>query len=436
MKELDNIEIRSEEVQEILGTPPSWMVRWGSLAALAVFVLLMWLSFLVRYPDVIEDNIRLVSKQPPANLASPNAIRIEEVVVRNNTLVDSGEVLIAFRSTANFRHILTLDDYISNMRGIKDQDLLNLKVPSNLVLGEVQADFLEFQDAQRKYNSDIYQNLSSFDLRSSQSRISSLDRSLDYQKEVREQIREQIAEAEQDRKNKEYLVSTNQVSQEDVNKVLRRIMDLNKELARSESEIRDRESELSALRIKVRSIERGSEDTNIASDVLQETFKRLKATISAWKQQYLLEAPTAGLVQIVGRNVAENVFVNKTEPLLSIIPQFKQEKIGKMFIPFERSGKVKVGQRVIVQLESLDFQEYGVLEGEVSWRSLTPRDDPDDEQKSELPIDVRFPNGLITTTGKAITTDEVLLGKARIITEERRFIERVFSGVSRYRTNF
>lgn len=430
MKELENIEIRSEEVQEILGTPPSWMVRWGSLTALAIFVLLMWLAFLVKYPDVVEADIRLVSKDPPVRLTAPNAIRIDEVIVRNNTQVDSGEALLAFRSTANFRHVLTLEDYITALPGLRDEDLLKFKVPNNLVLGELQADLYDFQDVQIKYNSEMYKNLSTSDLRSSQSRISRLDRSLDYQKEMRQQIREQIAEAEQERKNKEHLVSVDQASQDDVNKVLRRIMDLNKELARTESEIRDRESEISALRIKVRSMESGADkETNFASEVLRESFLRLRAGVITWKQQHIIEAPTSGLVQIIGRNVSENNFVYKDEPLLTIVPVRDKEIMGRMFIPFNRSGKVKVNQKVIVRLESLDYQEYGVLQGEVSWKSLSPRDDG---QKVEVPVEVRFPQGMVTSAGKQVPTEEELFGEARIITEERRFIERIFSGIRGY----
>lgn len=430
MNEIEDIEIRSEEVQEILGTPPSWLVRWGSLTALALFVLLMWLSFLVKYPDVVEGDIHLVSKDPPVRLTAPNASRIEEIIARNNTQVDSGEALIAFRSTANFRHVLSLEDYIASVRSLRDEDLLKFKVPKNLVLGELQADLFEFQDVQLKYNSEMYKELSTSDLRSSQSRISRLDRSMDYQKEMRRQIQEQIAEAEQERKNKEHLVSVNQASQEDVNRVQRRIMDLNKELIRTETEIRDRDSELSALRIKVRSMERGADkETNFASDVLRESFLRLRAGVNTWKQRYIMEAPRSGLVQFIGRNVAENNFVYKDEQLLVILPSKNKEIVGKMFIPFNRSGKVKLGQKVIVKLESLDFQEYGVLEGQVTWKSLSPRDDG---QKVELPIDVSFPSKMITTAGKQVPTEEELFGEARIITEERRFIERIFAGIRGY----
>lgn len=434
MKELEDIEIRSEEVQEILGTPPSWMVRWGSLSALALFVALMWLSFLVKYPDVVEDDIRLMPKNPPVSISAPSALTIEEVLIQNDMTVDSGRALIVFRSAANFQHILTLDDQLAAVKGRSDGELLKISVPSYYQLGEIQNELYAFQDVQSKFNSDKYKNLSNYDLRTSQIRINSLERGMIFQKEYKQQTLEQIAEAEQDRRNKEHLVSVGQASQEDVNKIIRKIMDFNKDLARIETEIRDRQSEITALKAKINSIKRGTDgDSNFASNLLRESFERLKASINTWKQRYILEAPTDGKVQIVASNVSNNSFVKQYEQLLSIVPTAKQETIGKMYIPFERSGKVKVHQKVIVQLESLEFPEYGVLEGEVSWKAFSPKDDG---EKAELPVEIRFPQGMVTTAGKQVPTEELLSGHARIITEEKRFIERIFSGIRRYQSNF
>ena len=50
---LDNIELRSEEVQEILEKVPHWMIRWGNVLFLALIVLLLVISWFVKYPDVI-----------------------------------------------------------------------------------------------------------------------------------------------------------------------------------------------------------------------------------------------------------------------------------------------------------------------------------------------------------------------------------------------
>ena len=74
MEELDRMEIRSEEVQEILGTPPGWLVRWGTIVAFAALVVLGWIGFWIQYPDIVEARIRVTSTDPPKRLiAETNA---------------------------------------------------------------------------------------------------------------------------------------------------------------------------------------------------------------------------------------------------------------------------------------------------------------------------------------------------------------------------
>ena len=59
------VELRSEEVQEILGTPPNWLVRWGTLVVLVGFSFLLCVAWFVRYPDVVSSDklsIRPIAK--------------------------------------------------------------------------------------------------------------------------------------------------------------------------------------------------------------------------------------------------------------------------------------------------------------------------------------------------------------------------------------
>ena len=50
---LDNIELRSEEVQEILTEVPHWMIRWGNVLFLGLILLIILISWFVKYRDVI-----------------------------------------------------------------------------------------------------------------------------------------------------------------------------------------------------------------------------------------------------------------------------------------------------------------------------------------------------------------------------------------------
>lgn len=45
------LEIRSEEVQEIIGRPPHWLVRWGIASFFIVLALIFLSASTIQYPE-------------------------------------------------------------------------------------------------------------------------------------------------------------------------------------------------------------------------------------------------------------------------------------------------------------------------------------------------------------------------------------------------
>ena len=54
-----DIELRSEEVQEVMGQVPAWIVRWGITLLFLVVVALLVGSCFFKYPDVITADMTL-----------------------------------------------------------------------------------------------------------------------------------------------------------------------------------------------------------------------------------------------------------------------------------------------------------------------------------------------------------------------------------------
>lgn len=93
--------------------------------------------------------------------------------------------------------------------------------------------------------------------------------------------------------------------------------------------------------------------------------------------------------------------------------------IGRATLSGEGFGKTKLGMRVVIRLDGYPAQQYGALEGRVSNLSALP-------QKEEYLIEVRLPNTLHTSYGQFIPFRQEMAGQARIVTEERRVLERIF----------
>ena len=83
------------------------------------------------------------------------------------------------------------------------------------------------------------------------------------------------------------------------------------------------------------------------------------------------------------------------------------------------SGKVKLGQRVLLKFESYPYQEYGAVEGTVKVKAKVP-------QGEVFAIEVELPDRLITNFNKELQFEQEMVGIAEIITEDKRFAERIF----------
>lgn len=68
MSESREIELRSEEVQEILSAVPSWLIRYGISLIFVLVLMLIFLSWLIRYPDmtgsanIVTEDLRLIDR--------------------------------------------------------------------------------------------------------------------------------------------------------------------------------------------------------------------------------------------------------------------------------------------------------------------------------------------------------------------------------------
>ncbi|MGI9161200.1 MAG: hypothetical protein ACR2K1_15755 [Saprospiraceae bacterium] len=88
------IELRSDEVQEILGTPPGWLIRWGTTAALFTFAVLLAAGWMLRYPDLIKAKIVLTTGNPPVALVARSDGNFVRVMVHDLVMVAKGADLL------------------------------------------------------------------------------------------------------------------------------------------------------------------------------------------------------------------------------------------------------------------------------------------------------------------------------------------------------
>ena len=156
---------------------------------------------------------------------------------------------------------------------------------------------------------------------------------------------------------------------------------------------------------------------------LVESINQLRTAISQWKLKYLLTAPIGGKISFFNNYWAENQDIKEGAEVMAIVPPNGAGMVGFVPLPTSGSGKVKAGQRVVIKFDSYPYQEYGIVEGEVISKALLPKSD---RVEKVISVRVDLPKGLMTSYRKTLKFEQQMQGSAEIITEERRFIERLF----------
>ncbi|WP_278019716.1 hypothetical protein [Flavobacterium ginsengisoli] len=146
-KVLDDLELRSEAVQEVLSNPPAWIVRYGISIVFGVILLFIIGSWFIKYPDVIPAKAMVTSNYPPERLESKVNSRIVKLYMPNSSQVKKDDVLAILESTANFEDVLKLDKMVSSIPLDYQAFYFPFQEMSNLQLGDIQSSFSQFHKA-------------------------------------------------------------------------------------------------------------------------------------------------------------------------------------------------------------------------------------------------------------------------------------------------
>jgi multidrug resistance efflux pump len=163
-------------------------------------------------------------------------------------------------------------------------------------------------------------------------------------------------------------------------------------------------------------INENKENVNLERNVIQ-AFYQLKKTIKDWELNYVFRSSIDGKVSFL-QIWTVNQTINAGDNVFAVIPNSENGFIGKVKAKAQNSGKIKLGQNVIIRLENYPDREFGVIKGIIKSISLTP------DKDGNLLIDVTLPNGLKTSYKKQIAFRQEMIGTADIVTKDARLIER------------
>jgi multidrug resistance efflux pump len=368
IKEFNTIEIRSEEVNDILGRPPRRIIRSGISVIFTIVLILLTGSWFFKYPDTVSSPIIISTEIPPVDLQADSSAILEKLLIQDKELVSQNKVLAVLANSASLNDVLYLKSVLDTLQKI---DFFN--VSANLDLGSIQPSYTSFIKILK-----IYQTA----------------QKLDYHSKKISAIQELISgiRNHQDLPAEDVTIQLNQLNQQ--------ILDL--QHAKQKEDL---------------------ENNNMLSNALN----RLKSQLSQWQLRHLIIAPVAGQI-IFPQPLHEQQKLHTGEVICSIIQTEDSNVIGMIEITGKDAGNVKKGQRVIIKLEQYPFMEYGMIDGCV--HSISPLPIMKNNQlvyKTIIEIDDSF----LTNYGMRLRFSHRMAGTATIITEDLKLIERLLVPLKR-----
>ena len=140
----NNIEIRSEEVQEIMGHIPGWIIRWGVTLIFIVIMILLTGAWFFKYPDVINSPVTVTTEKPSAHIVAKVNGRIEELIVEDFQLVNKNDVLAIIENPGLFDDIKHVKNKIDLIDESVDKNNFNVIFKPYYKLGLIQTYYSRF----------------------------------------------------------------------------------------------------------------------------------------------------------------------------------------------------------------------------------------------------------------------------------------------------
>lgn len=417
---LENIELRSEEVQEILTKVPHWMIRWGNVLFMALIVLILVISYFIKYPDIIVSEAVITTKIPPQKLISRSTGKFDSIFVKDNQFVNNNQLLAILENPANYNHVLQLKNILSEVEINNDSIYFPLEsIPANFNLGEVENAYVLFENAYIEYEVNKQLQPYSYQVTAGNNTVLELQTRLNNLYAQYDLKQQELKLAKSDLKRNETLFEKGVISAQDFE---------NKQLmyAQAQRDFKNFQTTISQLKQAISDAQnnlRGTEIGQIKDDRILfrkaiQSYNQLNVSIKDWELRYVFRSNLEGKVSFL--NIwHENQNINQGDLVFTILPSQNENYIARLKTPTQNSGKIEKGQIVNIKLNNYPEQEFGVLKGKIDNVSLIP------DEEGFYRIDVTIPNDLITTYQKKLEFKQEMTGTAEIITEDLRLIERL-----------
>ena len=421
MNDKINIELKSEVLNEVLSAPPSWLTRSGNTLFFFIIFLLISICYFIKYPDEIVGEVSVQGSNPPVEFQNQVYGKLASLSVKDQDQVKKGQIIAQFDTKVNPKHIVLMRNFIQDLDSLGKYELTVTEELKQLEVSALQQNWNNLLAYVSEFNELTNSDLLNKKIEALKTEISQRKRLQSIADQKLKLIQKELGFQKVQLETAERLFDKKAISKDELLREQKAEVQLFHQFQGQREAIVQGEIQLSNLEKTL---------TEVSFDTKQQ-IQKLEAAISSaksgmqiqleeWSKNTAWIAPFDGKI-LFNKQLHLHSFYKPTEASIVIVPQ-KSKYSGVISISNLGAGKVIKGQKVIIELVDFPKNDFGIIEGKVTSITSIAKD-------NKYEILVQLPASLKTSYNKELPAKAILKGAAKIITKDKRLLERFFEKI-------
>ncbi|NII83148.1 HlyD family efflux transporter periplasmic adaptor subunit [Pedobacter sp. SG908] len=412
--------LHSEDIQEIIAKPPSWLLKRGIGLIFLTIILVLSLSTVIKYPNKVSAVLKINAINGPKMVSNRQAGKITKILVTENQSVSQDDDLAYIESTADPKQVIRLLKSLNALRQTEQSkriDLYHLTAPNYLQLGELQASYQTFYQAFINFTGSVANGINLKKRNFLLKEIENLKNQGIKIKQNYELQKKELVIAQNQYQKYRTLSEKKVISQMEMDQQEALFLSKQQPINMTENSILNNNATISAREKEISEIDNQMREEQMK---FAQSLNSLISDIESWKKLHVISSPTDGKI-VFATSIQENQYVDNGRELFYINPG-NESYFGEMNISQINMAKIKSGQKVQVRLRSYPSQEFGFIDGVITSMSAIPIKDSIFLSQVKL---FRNPKDSLIHLKPGMIAD------AEIITEDQSVLKRILLNVTK-----
>ena len=328
-----------------------------------LFVIVLAGFLLIKQPDVVTGNIRLIAHNQPFELLAPHTGKLMLLKYTNDSVCSSQD--IAYISNSADYHTM---DSLAVLLGEREYSYIYKTLSNNETvkgLGMLNNSCMTLRSAIYKYMTFHDKSLFEESKRQLETEIATLKEQINLQTDLLEIEQASLKVTLHGFKEDSLLYSKNAITKTDFDRSYKTLLAQQGQHVNAKNTLLAYQKEKIAKELKLQELTiDNTNSTETLQQEVEQAISMLQNDIETWRKQYVITSPIDGMLEIV-TSVEDRQIVTQDSPVLRVLPTNKNI-MGQMLFTSKEAGEIQDNIPIKIYLDSYPKSQNGYLSGHIS----------------------------------------------------------------------